>query len=199
MMSRVKPTTLLHELLVSLRFAAVSVAGAGLAWPLLATALGGALFPFQARGSLVEVDGRVVGSWLVAQPFASPGYLVGRPSPCGHDPRALAGSNLAASNDALRQRVAAGSAAVAAREGRDPADLPPELLAASGSCIDPHLSPEAAQIQALRIARERQLPVDAVQALFDAHTEGAAPWSLGPPRVNVLAVNLALDGASPTE
>lgn len=194
MMPTVNPARFSRDILVALRFTGVSVLGAGLAWPLLATALAGVLFPFQARGSLVEVDGRVVGSQLVSQPFAASGYLFGRPSPCGHDPRALAGSNLATSNPALRERVAADSAAAAAREGVSPSTLPPELLAASGSCIDPHLSPAAAAVQVARIAAARGLDPDRVRDVLTAHTEGTGPWSLGGPRVHVLGVNLALDG-----
>lgn len=178
----------------SLRFTAVMVALCGLAWPLAATALGAALFPFEAGGSVVVVDGRAVGSRLVGQPFAADGYLHGRPSSCGHDPRALAGSNLAPSNPALRERVARDAAAVAAREGITLAAVPPELVAASGSCIDPHLTPAAARVQVARIARARGVEPSAVAAVIDAHVEGEGPLALGGARVSVLDVNLALDG-----
>lgn len=183
----------LSALAGSVRFTVVMVALCGLAYPLVATALGGALFPFEAGGSVVVVDGRAVGSRLVGQPFAADRYLHGRPSSCGHDPRALAGSNLAPSNPALRERVARDAAAVAAREGIPLAAVPPELVAASGSCIDPHLTPTAARAQIARIARARGLHPAAVGAVIDAHVEGEGPLALGGPRVSVLDVNLALD------
>ncbi len=165
----------------------------GLVYPAVATVLGGVLFPHQANGSLVELDGRVVGSALVAQPFADVRYFRPRPSAANYDPTALSGSNLASSNPALRERMAADSAAVAVREGAAPADIPGELVTASGSGIDPHLSPAAARLQAARVAKARGLPVDAVNALIHERTERRTLGVLGEPRVNVLELNLALD------
>lgn len=194
------PTTLDTQggdLFTWIAFAALSIAGAGLAYPLIATLLGGALFPHQAAGSLVEVDGRVVGSELVAQPFADPRYFVPRPSAAGYAGMGLAGSNMAPSNPALRERIAADSAAIATREGIDAKRIPVDLVTASGGGWDPHVSPEAAEVQVERVARARGMDADAVRALVREHTEGPTFGVFGQRRVNVLLLNLSLDSPSP--
>lgn len=173
--------------------AALSVLVCGLAYPALATLAAGAAFPHQATGSLVERDGVVVGSALVAQPFTADRYVHPRPSAAGYDMMALSGSNGGPGNPQLREAIAARSAAIAAREGVAPARTPPELVTASGSGIDPHHSPDAARLQAPRVARARGLPVGQVEALIAAHTQPAALGAFGQPRVNVLLLNLALD------
>lgn len=176
---------------------ALAVVLCGLAYPAVGTFVGGTLFPAQAQGSLIERDGVVVGSALVAQPFADARYLMPRPSAAGFNPTGAAGSNLAPSNPALRERMQADAAAVAAREGIAIADVPVELISASGSGLDPHLSPGAADVQVPRIARARGVDEAAVRTAIAAHTDG--PWLgvFGESRVNVLAVNLALDATSP--
>lgn len=174
-------------------FAVVGIAVFGLAWPLATAALGSALFPDLARGSLIERDGTVVGSRLVAQPFADARYLIPRPSAAGYAGLGLAGSNLGPSNPALRERIAAEAATVAAREGIAQGDVPAELVTTSGSGIDPHLSPAVAAIQLPRIARARGVDESSLRALLDAHSEPAHWGVFGQPRVNVLAFNLALD------
>lgn len=183
--------------LACIAFGALSIALFGLAYPLATAALGGALFPEHARGSLVERDGVVVGSRLMAQPFADPRYVIPRPSAAGYAGMGLAGSNWGPSNPALRERVAAEAAAVAAREGIPQAQVPAELVTASGSGIDPHLSPAAVAIQLPRIARERGLEMGVLQALLERQTEAPQFGVLGQPRVNVLAFNLALDALQP--
>ena len=180
-----------------LRFAAVGVLCAGLLYPAVATLAGGALFPSQAQGSLIQRDGVPVGSRLVAQGFAGDGYFQPRPSAAGYDPRAAAGSNLSPGNPALRERVAASSAGIAAREGVAAADIPVDLVTASGSGLDPHLSPAAARLQVARVARSRGLPVESVQAAVDAHTLPPTFGVFGQWRVNVLELNLALDALAP--
>lgn len=180
-------------------FAVVGIAVFGLAWPLATAVLGSLLFPDLARGSLVERDGTVVGSRLVAQPFADVRYLIPRPSAAGYAGMGLAGSNLGPSNPALRERIAADAAAVAAREGIPPSAVPVELVTTSGSGIDPHLSPAAAAIQVLRIARARGIDESSLRALLDAHTEPPQWGVFGQPRINVLAFNLALDAAPANE
>lgn len=174
-------------------FAALVLLGCGLLYSLAGTALGRLLFPHQATGSLVFVDGRARGSALVAQPFADSRYFRPRPSAAGYDPMAAAGSNLARSNPALHERIAALTAEVAAREGVAPAQVPPELVTRSGSGLDPHLSPEAARVQAARVARARGLAPAQVAALVAEHTEEPALGLFGRPRINVLELNLALD------
>lgn len=170
----------------------------GLGYALLATGIGRALFPHQAQGSLVERDGVVVGSALVAQPFADDRYFTPRPSAASYDPMALAGSNQARTNPDLRTAIDEGVAAVAAREGIDPAAVPGDLVTRSGGGIDPHVSPEGARVQVARVAAARGLAPDAVQAIVDAHTEAPTFGLLGAPRVNVLLLNLALDEADAT-
>ncbi len=168
----------------------------GLLYPTVATLLGGLLFPQQAGGSLIERDGRVVGSSLVAQPFVDARYFQPRPSAAGFDPKALSGSNLASSNPALRERMAADSAALATRLGVTAQSLPADLITASGSGIDPHVSPAGAQVQVARVAQARGLPVDDVIALVHSHTARRTFGVFGEPRVNVLELNLALDARS---
>lgn len=179
-------------------FAGVALAGFGLLYSLAGAGLGRALFPAQALGSLVERDGVVVGSALVSQPFADDRYFASRPSAANHDPMAAAGSNQARSDPDMRQRVDAAIAAVAARDGVSPADVPGDLATQSGSGLDPHISPAAARIQMTRVARARGLQVAAVERVVEAHAEAPQYGLLGQPRVNVLKLNLALDALQAT-
>ena len=167
--------------------------GFGLLYSLLATGLAGALFPLQASGSLIEHDGRLVGSALVAQPFADARYFQPRPSAAGYDPMAATGSNQARSNPALLQRIADTRRAVAVRDGIDVDAVAGDLLTQSGSGLDPHVSVAAARQQVARVARARGLPEARVQALLEAQREPRQFGLLGQPRVNVLRLNLALD------
>ncbi|CAG2085022.1 potassium-transporting ATPase subunit KdpC [Xanthomonas euroxanthea] len=169
--------------------------GLGLSYSLVATGITGALFPVQAHGSLLRDDARVVGSALVAQPFADARYFQPRPSAAKYDPTAAAGSNQARSNPDLQTRIAATRAEVAARDGIAPEAVPAELITQSGSGLDPHLSPAGAQVQVRRVAAARGWPEQRVAALVQAATESPQFGLLGQPRVNVLALNLALDRA----
>lgn len=169
------------------------VLGAAALYSLLATMAAGALFPAQANGSLLERDGRVLGSALVAQPFAAPGYFQPRPSAAKFDPMAAAGSNQARSNPELQKRIADARAALAARDGVAPAQVADDLLTQSGSGLDPDISVAAAQQQVARVAKARELPVATVAALLAAQVQPRQFGVLGQPRVNVLALNLALD------
>lgn len=169
----------------------------GVVYPITATLLGGLLFPQQARGSLILRDGKAVGSSLLAQNFADARYFRPRPSAANYDPKSAAGSNLASSNPALRERIAADSAAIAAREAVAVAAIPVDLVTASGSGLDPHISPAAAELQAARVARSRGLPLAQVQALIRSHTLHRTFGVFGQPRVNVLELNLALDALPP--
>jgi K+-transporting ATPase ATPase C chain len=157
------------------------------------TAIGAVLFPHQATGSLIVVNDTVVGSELVGQPFKAPKYFQGRPSAADYDPFSVGGSNYAASNPDLRARVSEDSGSIAEREGIDAALIPVDLLAASGSGIDPHISPESARLQASRVATVREMPVSQVNELIERYTEGPVMGVFGQPRVNVLRINLALD------
>lgn len=176
-----------------LRFTVVLGVLCGLAYPVFTTLLAGAIFPYQASGSLIEQNGKVLGSELIGQPFSGERYFIGRPSAAGtgYDPRSASGTNWAVSNPALRERVQTDATAIAKREGISLEQIPPDLLAASGSGLDPHISPQAAQIQIARVARVRGLSEDRVRQLVERNTEQGI---LGHPRVNVLKLNLALDG-----
>jgi K+-transporting ATPase ATPase C chain len=176
-----------------LLFAGVILLGFGLLYSLAGTALGRVLFPAAATGSTLERNGRIVGSALVAQPFADARYFQPRPSAANYDPMAAAGSNLARSNPDLRTRMDELTRAVAQRDGIAPSQVPAELVTQSGGGLDPHLSPRAARVQVARIARARGIPVAAVETVLARHTEAPQFGLLGQPRVNVLRLNLALD------
>ncbi|AOB28067.1 potassium-transporting ATPase subunit KdpC [Bordetella bronchiseptica] len=168
----------------------------GLLYPLATTGVARLLWPFQAGGSLLEQDGRVVGSALIGQSFSDPRYFWGRPSataPMPYNAAASGGSNLGPSNPVLAQAVQARIAALRAADPANPAPIPVDLATASGSGLDPHISPAAASYQAARVARARGLPAATVEQLIARHTERPAPDILGEPVVNVLALNLALD------
>ncbi len=169
----------------------------GIGYPLAVTGAARIIFPAQANGSLVEANGRVVGSSLVGQSFDDPRYFWGRPSatsPSPYDASASAGSNLGPTNPALatavRERVAALRAADPERASMP---VPVDLVTGSASGLDPHVSPAAALYQVQRVARVRGVPEDRVRTLVEAHIEERTLGVLGEPRVNVLRLNLALD------
>lgn len=178
-------------------FAAMILLAFGFAYALLGTTLGAVLFPSQAGGSLLRDGERIVGSEWIAQPFTDARYFVARPSAAKYDPMSAAGSNQSRSNPDVQARIAATIAEVAAREGVAPDEVPADLATQSGSGLDPHVSPAAARIQVARVARARGMTEDAVQDIVDRHTQGPQFGFLGPKRVDVLALNLALDAARP--
>jgi K+-transporting ATPase ATPase C chain len=168
----------------------------GLLYPLVVTGMAQVLFPRQASGSLILIDGKPVGSSLIGQPFDAPKYFWGRPSatsPFPYNAAASSGSNLGPTNDALIKAVQARIDALKTADPDNPLPLPVDLVTASGSGLDPHISPAAAEYQIRRIARVRGLDETVVRRLVAQHTEGRQFGVLGEPRVNVLTLNLTLD------
>ncbi len=175
---------------------AVLTALTGLAYPLAVTGVAHAVFPDQASGSLVARDGKVVGSRLIGQNFQDPKHFWGRPSatsPMPDNASASSGSNQGPLNPALADAVKGRVEALRAADPGNTAPVSVDLVTASASGLDPHISPAAAHYQAARVARARGIPVEAVNALVEQHTERPLAGFLGEPRVNVLLLNLALD------
>jgi K+-transporting ATPase ATPase C chain len=180
----------------------------GLIYPLVMTGIAGLIFPRQAQGSLIERDGKVVGSELIGQVFTSDKYFHGRPSattapdpkdatktiPAPYNAANSGGSNLGPSNKALIDRVQGDIDALKKENPSTP--IPADLVTTSASGLDPHISPEAALFQVPRIAKARNLPEDRIRQLVEDNTEGRFLGFLGEPRVNVLLLNLALDRIS---
>jgi len=171
----------------------------GLAYPLVITGLAQVIFPDKANGQLIRAaDGTVIGSRLLGQPFSSPGYFRSRPSAAGtagYDASASSGSNLGPTNQKLIDRVKADVARLQAENPGKP--VPIDLVTMSGSGLDPHISPAAAEFQVPRVARERSLTDDELRNIVAGHTEGRQFGFLGEPRVNVMEVNIDLDNRKP--
>ena len=170
----------------------------GVLYPLAATSLAQLIFPHQANGSLIVKDGKPIGSALIGQSFTDPKYFWGRPSattPNAYNGASSSGSNLGPTNpvltDVVRQRIAV----LRAADPGNTAPVPVDLVTASGSGLDPQISPAAAQYQLARVAKTRGMPDSQVQALVTKYTAGRQFGLLGEPRVNVLQLNLALDAA----
>ena len=179
-------------------FVALSVI-TGAAYPALVTLVAQGAFPHQADGSVIEQDGRSVGSDLLGQPFSGAGYFWSRPSATAPQPyngAASSGSNHAPTNPALIAAVAARVDALRAADPDNRQPVPIDLVTASGSGLDPHISPAAAEYQVARVARSRGMTPERVRSLVQAHTEGRTIGLFGEPRVNVLALNLSLDATS---
>ncbi|PSO25584.1 K(+)-transporting ATPase subunit C [Bradyrhizobium sp. MOS002] len=199
---------MLREIRPAIVLLLVLTAITGLAYPLAMTAIAGAIFPAQAQGSLIEKDGKVVGSALIGQEFKDDKYFHGRPSatvapdpndstktvPAPYNAANSGGSNLGPTSKALADRL---KEDVDKLRGENPnAAVPVDLVTTSASGLDPDISPEAAQFQVPRVAKARNVPEDQVKQLVASNTQGRLLGLIGEPRVNVLALNLALDRAT---
>jgi K+-transporting ATPase ATPase C chain len=199
---------MLKEIRPAIVFVVALTAITGLLYPFVMTGIAGVVFPYQAQGSLIERDGKVVGSALIGQDFTSAGYFHGRPSatvapdpndstktvPAPYNAANSGGSNLGPTNKALIDRV---QGDVEKLQQENPStQVPIDLVTTSGSGLDPNISPAAALFQVPRVANARNMPEDRVRQVVDEHVEGRTLGFLGEPRINVLALNLALDRAA---
>jgi potassium-transporting ATPase KdpC subunit len=185
------------EIMPALRMLAVLSVLTGVVYPLVMTGIAQLAFPRAANGSLIVVDGKTLGSELIGQPFDDPKYFWSRPSATSPQPyngAASGGSNQGARNPALADAVKDRIKALRDADHDNAAPVPVDLVTASGSGLDPHISVAAAHYQLGRVAKARGVPQGNVQRLIDANTEGRTLGILGEPRVNVLRLNLALDG-----
>lgn len=187
---------MLRQLKFAIIFLALFTVLAGVIYPLVVTGLAQVFFHHQANGTLIQEDGKVVGSELIGQPFSDPKYFWGRlsaTSPVPYNAAASSGSNYGSANPALREAIQARIDALQAVDPDNSQPVPVDLVTYSGSGLDPHISVAAAEYQAARVARKRGLTQAQVEALVSRFTEGRQFGILGEPRVNVLQLNLALD------
>ena len=187
---------MLAELRASLMMLLLLTVITGVVYPFAVTGIAQLAFPSQANGSLIVSHGRIAGSRLIGQPFSDPKYFWSRPSattPYPDNSAASSGSNLGPTNPALLDQVKARIAALRAADPGESGPVPVDLVTASGSGLDPDISPAAAEYQVARVARARHMSVAEVQALVRKYTRGRQLGVLGEPRVNVLELNLALD------
>jgi K+-transporting ATPase ATPase C chain len=182
----------------SLRITIVSIVLLGLIYPLAMTGIAQLIFPWQANGSMVTVNGKVVGSEIIGQLWTKPQYFQGRPSAAGkgYDPTATGGTNFGPTNAKLIKATKDTIALLEKQNPNAPGPPPMDLITSSASGIDPDISPEAAYWEAPRVAKARGLSVDAVNAMVTSHVQGRTLGFLGEPHVNVLDLNLALDGSA---
>jgi K+-transporting ATPase ATPase C chain len=188
----------MKNLVTAILMTVVTTVLLGLVFPLVVTGLAQALFRDKANGQLIERDGQVIGSRIIGQPFSSPGYFRSRPSAAGaigYDADASSGSNLGPTSKKLIDRINADTEKLQAENPGKP--VPVDLVTTSGSGLDPHISPAAAEFQVPRVAKERGMSEDEVRRLAQAHTAGRQFGFLGEPVVNVLELNLDLDSKHP--
>ena len=190
---------MLEQLLPAVRIVLVLTVLTGMLYPALVTGIAQAIFPKQANGSLIEVNGRVIGSELLGQKFSKPEYFQGRPSAAGdgYDAANSSAFNFGPTNQKLVDRIKADAEKFHKENPAFTGPIPADLLTASASGLDPHLSPASAAAQVARVAKARGVSQSQVQEFVDRHTESRQLGFLGEPRVNVLKLNLALDSTYP--
>jgi K+-transporting ATPase ATPase C chain len=190
----------MKQLMIAIKATLLLTVLTGLLYPLAVTGLAQILFPHQANGSLKVVNGKTVGSELIGQRFTKPEYFHGRPSAAGndgYDGLSSGGSNYGPTNQKLADRVSDDVKKFRAENPTYTGPIPADLVTASGSGLDPHISPASADVQVARVAAARGVSAETVRQLVAAHTEGRQYGLFGEPRVNVLELNLALDQAAP--
>ena len=185
-----------NQLLPAVRMTLVLTVLTGLLYPALVTGIAKAIFPRQANGSLIQVNGKVIGSELIGQKFSKPEYFQGRPSAAGdgYDAANSGGSNLGPTNRKLAERIRADAERFRKETPDFTGPIPADLLTSSASGLDPDISPASADAQIARVARMRRASPGEIRRLVEAYTEGRQLGFLGEPRVNVLKLNMALDG-----
>jgi K+-transporting ATPase ATPase C chain len=188
-----------RNLIIAVLYTVVTTVIFGLVYPFVVTGFAQLLFKDKANGQLIQKDGQLVGSHIIGQPFTGAGYFHSRPSAAGtgYDAASSSGSNYAPTNKKLIDRVSGDVTALQA--GQPDTSVPIDLVTASASGLDPHITPAGAEFQVARIANERHLSEDAVRHLITQHTEGRQLGFLGEPRVNVLELNLDLDRTTPIQ
>jgi len=191
----------MKQLIIAVRVTLVFAILTGVAYPLLVTGLAKVIFPRQADGSLIQANGKTIGSELIGQQFSRPEYFQGRPSAAGngYDGLASGGSDLGPTNQHLVDRVQGDMKKFRDANPTATGPLPADLLTASGSGLDPDISPASAELQIARVAAARGMSADTLRQLVASHTDGRQFGILGEPRVNVLKLNLALDETAPVK
>jgi len=189
----------MKQLIIAIRVTLVLALLVGIAYPLMVTGLAKVLFPHQAAGSLIQANGKTVGSELIGQQFTKPEYFHGRPSAAGngYDGMASGGSNYGPTNQKLVDRVNADVKTARADNPGFTGPVPADMVTASGSGLDPDISPATAEVQVARVAAARSVGADRIRQLVAQNTQGRQYGFFGEPRVNVLKLNLSLDQAVP--
>jgi K+-transporting ATPase ATPase C chain len=192
---------MLEQILPAVRMTLVLTVLTGMLYPALVTGIAKVIFPKQADGSMIEVDGKVVGSELIGQKFSKPEHFQGRPSGAGdgYDAANSGSANLGPTNKALAERIKAGAEKFHKENPDFTGPIPADLLTSSASGLDPHISPGAAAAQIPRVAKARRVAPAQVQEFVERFTQGRQLGFLGEPRVNVLMLNLALDSTYPVK